>query len=217
MNILVPQRAFFSFSFACPHCPRPPTIDGNLRDWDEAARLPELMGVDGLPSFASLYMAWDDAGLYFGLEVKNKTRYRLEPRHPSQGDCLELFLDTRDVKEHRANRYCHRFYFLPGGSGKDGRKPIGRQSSIDRAREQAPPCPEEEIQIGLRRLKKSYQLEIKIPAAGLNGYQPREFGRLGFTYLLHDSQHGAQSWSAGTDLPVDQDPATWGTVELLAP
>ena len=87
------------------------------------------MGVDGLEAFATLYMAWDDSGLYFGLEVKKKTRYKIDPRNYAQGDCLELWIDTRDVKEaHRAGRYCHHFYFLPGGTGRDGKKPIGRQS-----------------------------------------------------------------------------------------
>lgn len=215
LNLYMPPRAFFSYSFACRYREDPPRIDGNLREWDDAERLPDLMGVDGHSPFADLYMAWDESGLYFGLEVAKKSSYRIDPRNVDQGDCLELWIDTRDLKDvHRANRYCHHFYFLPGGTGKNGKKPIGRQTGIDQAREQAPPCPEESIQVGLRRLKRSYQMEIALPAAGLNGYQPGDFDRLGFTYLLHDSEHGVQSWSGGQDLPIDSDPSTWGTVEL---
>jgi hypothetical protein len=173
------------------------------------------MSVDGQPPFAQLYMAWDDAGLYFGVEVPAKTTYHIDPRHWTQGDCLELWVDTRDLKDvHRGHRYCHRFYILPGGTGPGGRQPIGRQTTMDRAREQAPPCPEETIKLGLRRLKSSYQLEVHLPASGLNGFQPGEFDRLGFAYLLHDSQHGTQSWSAGPEAGVGHDPSTWGTVEL---
>ena len=215
LELYIPQRAFFAYSFVCPYRVEPPKIDGNLRDWDETCRIPDLMGVDGQESFASFYMAWDDSGLYFALEVENKTRYRIDPRNITRGDCLELWIDTRDVKDaQRANRYCHHFYFLPGGTGKDGKKPIGRQTTIDQAREQAPPCPEDSIQVGLKRLKKSYRMEIKLPASGLNGFQPREFDRLGFTYLLHDAQFGVQSWSAGPEQLVDRDPGTWGTAEL---
>ncbi|MCY4606897.1 MAG: hypothetical protein OXE49_21920, partial [Gemmatimonadetes bacterium] len=116
---------------------------------------------------------------------------------------------------HRANRFCHRFYVLPGGSGKDGKQPIARQTSIEDAREQAPPCPEDSIETGLRRLKRSYQLEIKLPAAGLNGFAPREFSRVGFAYLLHDAHHGTQSWSSISDMGVERDPSTWGTAELV--
>jgi hypothetical protein len=148
--------------------------------------------------------------------VRNKTSYHLDPRNWANGDCLELWIDTRDLKDaHRANRYCHHFYFLPGGSGRDGKVPIGRQANVEHAREQAPPCPEEFIDVGLRRLKRSYQLEIRLPAAGLNGFNPDEFNRIGFTYLLHDSERGTQSWTAGTDLPVLSDPSLWGTLELV--
>jgi hypothetical protein len=213
----LPQRAFFDFSYRCPYATTPPKIDGNLREWTDDARLPDLMGIEGQRSFADMYMCWHESGLYFGIQVRNKTRYTLDPRKPTEGDCLELFIDTRDVKEHRANRYCHRFYFLPGGIGKTVKTPIGRQTSIEDAREQAPPCSEDSIQARLRILKKSYQMELMIPASGLNGFSPFEFNRLGFTYLIHDTQLGTQSWSSIVDMGADRDPSTWGTAELLNP
>jgi hypothetical protein len=214
-HLAIPPRSFFSYSVACPHLDKAPKINGNLRDWPASALLPDLLGIEGQHNFADVYLGWDASGLYCGVSVSNKTEYRIDPREYSKGDCLELWIDTRDLKDvHRANRYCHHFYFIPGGSGKDGKKAIGRQANIDRAREQAPPCPEDFIQVGLRRLKRSYQLELKIPATGLNGFQPDEFSRLGFAYLLHDSQKGKQSWTAGSQLPVESDPSLWGTVEL---
>jgi hypothetical protein len=212
LNLNIPQRAFFSYSFACPR--RRIQVDGSLAEWDESCRLPELMGVEGQRSFASLYLSWDEETLYLGLEVKGKSRYKIDPKNYWQGDCLELWIDTRDVKDsHRANRYCHHFYVLPGGRGRDGLSPIARQVSIDRAREQAPPCPEESIQVALKRLKRGYQLELGLPASGLNGYQPREFNRLGFNYALRDAELGLQSWAASRELSAD--PSTWGTLELL--
>ena len=36
---------------------------------------------------------------------------------------------------------------------------------------------------------------------------------MGFAYLLHDSQHGTQSWSSISDMGVERDPSTWGTAE----
>ncbi len=215
-GLRLPARAFFSYSVRCPYLARRPTIDGNLHEWPVSTCLPDLMAIEGGDSFAELRVGWDEAGLYCGVSVPDKTRYRIDPRNWAAGDCLELWIDTRDLKDvHRAHRYCHHFYFLPGGSGSDGRQPIGRQASIEHAREQAPPCPEELIRLGLRRLKRSYQLEIWLPSAGLNGFEPDEFSRLGFTYLLHDCQHGKQSWSAGPELPVATDPSLWGTLELV--
>lgn len=195
-------------------------IDGNLRDWDASYKVPDLVAVDGGQAFADVFMAWSDAGLWFALEVGGKGRagkssYKVDPRNFWQADCFEVWIDTRDVKDsHRANRYCHHFFFLPGGSGSDGKQPIGRQTSIDKAREQAPPCPEDAIQVGLRRLKRSCQMEIHVPAEGLNGYRPREFDRIGFNYVLHDHEHGAQSWSVDRSPPFVSDPSRWGTAVL---
>lgn len=212
MNLTVPRRAFFGFSFACQHR-SPPTLDGNLRDWDESFRIPDLMSLEGQSSFADLFMGWNDDGLYFALEVSGKKSYKVDPKNYWQADCLELWIDTRDMKDlHRANRFCHHFFFLPGGRGRDGKSPIGRQTTIEKAREQAPPCPEDSIRVALKRLKSSYRMEIALPATGLNGFQPREFEHLGFNYTLRDCER-VQSWSVGRVAAVT-DPSTWGSVQL---
>jgi hypothetical protein len=211
----VPHRSFFDFAFVCPHRAQPPTIDGNLRDWSPEEVLPDLMGVEDRDPFARLLASWDDSGLYFGFEISRKKTYKIKPKEPVKGDCLELWIDTRDLKDsHRANRYCHRFYLLPGGRGSDGKQPIARHTHIVGAREQSPPCPEDQIEVGLRRLKRTCQMEIKIPAAGLNGFQPREFRRIGFNYILHDAEKGQQSWTCDGDEERSNDPSTWGTLEL---
>ena len=215
MNLHVSQRSFFSFTASSPYRAGG-RLSGSLRDWDESHRLEDLIRVEGEPPFAEIYMGWNEEGLDFALSVKRKARYKIDPKNYWQGDCLELWIDTRDVKDsHTANRYCHHFFFLPGGSGRNGKDPIGRQTSIDKAREQAPPCPEESIGVRLRRLKRSYQMEVHIPADGLNGFQPREFGRVGFNYVLRDVEHGIQSWTVGRDPPLVHDPSTWGSVDLV--
>ncbi|MDP6700539.1 MAG: hypothetical protein QGH25_12890, partial [Candidatus Latescibacteria bacterium] len=83
-NLYLPQRAFFDFAFHCPQREQPPKIDGNLKDWDDDALVPDLMAVDGHQPFASAYMAWDDSGLYFAVAVKHKTTYKLNPRAPTE-------------------------------------------------------------------------------------------------------------------------------------
>ncbi|MBT4098354.1 MAG: hypothetical protein HOM68_21470 [Gemmatimonadetes bacterium] len=215
-SITVDPRAFFGCSFHCHERREPPKIDGNLRDWDEAQIVPDLVGLTATEPYGAVSMTWGDEGLWLAVEVKTKTTFKVDPKNFWQADCFEVWIDTRDVKDtHRANRYCHHFFFLPGGSGRDGKGPIGRQTTIDRAREQSPPCPEDTIKVGLRRLKRSYSMEIFLPAEGLNGYRPREFDRIGFNYVLHDVDHGAQSWSIGRTPPFDADPSRWGTALLV--
>lgn len=215
-DLFIPPRAFFTFTFRCPYLAAAPRLTGHLRDWPKAALLPDLHSMEHRKSFADVYLGWDETGLYCAASVDQKTQYHIDPSQYTQSDCLELWIDTRDLKDiHRGNRYCHHFLFLPGGSGRDGRQPIGRQIRLPLAHEQAPPCPEDSIRVGLRRLRRGYRLELKIPAEGLNGFEPGEFDRLGFNYVLRDTQKGTQSWSAGTDLPVETDPSLWGTVELV--
>ena len=95
LNLNIPQRAFFSCSFACPN--RPIAVDGVLGEWDEACRLPSLMGLEGRREFAQVQVAWNDSGLFLGLQVKGKTGYKLDPKNFWLGDCLEVWVDTRDL------------------------------------------------------------------------------------------------------------------------
>ena len=52
--ITVPARAFFSFAFPCRRRDDPPKVDGNLRDWDDSYRVPDIIGVDGGQSVADV-------------------------------------------------------------------------------------------------------------------------------------------------------------------
>ena len=211
-NLNLPQRTFFDFIYACPYAAEPPKIDGNLREWDQHTLVPNLMGVEGQDAFADVHMSWNDSGLYFGIQVKNKTRYKLDPRKPTEGDCIELFIDARCERTPRESLLSP-FYFYPP-AWENGQNPlVSRWPSMRHASK--PPCSEDTIEARLRVLKKSYQMEIKIPASGLNGFSPREFNRLGFSYLIRDTQLGIQTWSSTVDMGVDRDPSTWGSAELL--
>mgnify|MGYP001420032189 CR=1 FL=1 len=160
-DFFLPQRAFFTVNYRCPFTDPGPKIDGNLREWNSMMLLPNIAGIDGQKPYANCYLCWNNDGVYFGVEVNNKTNYNLSPSDPTKGDCVQLFIDTRDVKTQRANRYCHRFYFLPGGIGKTTKTPFGRQIAINNAQEQSPPCSEDSIKARVRILKKSYQMDYK--------------------------------------------------------
>lgn len=213
MNLLIPKRAFFNFAFACPFRADAPVLDGDLKDWDEQFRVPDLMEVEGGEPFADFYMAWNDAGLYFAVHVRKAAGLDVQTKRPLKGDGLEVWVDTRDVRDaHRAGRYCHHFYFLPG---RGSRKPVGGQARIRRARAQGKLCDPGRLGVASKVTRTGYRMEIHVPAEALRGFDPEENNRLGFTYLLKDRKLGRQCWTADEPLPVSYDPSLWGTVELV--
>lgn len=217
MNVSIPARAFFSFAFPCRFREEAPKVDGVLSDWDERFRVPDLMEMEGGRAFGAVYMAWNREGLYFAVRVEGKGQFYVDPHRPAMGDCLEVWIDTRDVRDaRRAGRYCHHFRFLPEGGGPKGTRPVAAQERIALAREHAATADLRSIRVASRieRGRGRYRMEVALPAEALTGYEPGVCPRLGFTYLLHDAALGTQSWSAGPDLPVAYDPSLWGTAEL---
>ena len=212
----IPRRAFFNFAFPCPYRSQPPAPDGDMSDWDDGCRIPDLMALDVGSSFADLWMAWNEDGLRLALDVKGNLSPEVLPRQPLAGDSLQVWLDTRDVRDaHRASRYCHHFCFAPGGGGRSRRKPLARQFRIRRARSHGRICDPALLGVASRISKSGYRMEVHIPADAMTGFDPEENTRLGFTYVLKDHALGRQFWTADEPLPVAYDPSLWGTVELV--
>lgn len=214
MNIGIPTRAFFQVAFPCRFRAEAPEINGVLDDWDAAFLAPDLMGLDGKAPFADVFMAWNRTGLFFALNVKGAgAGGQVDVAQPLQGDGLQVWIDTRDVRTaSRGSRYCHHFCFWPG---TDGAKAGGRQFRVRRARAQARLCDADQFQVASQVRPDGYALEIHLSAAALTGFDPDENTRLGFSYLLKDRKLGRQFWTADETLPVAYDPSLWGTAELV--
>ena len=215
MSVELPARAFFRYRVPISRKPSKLRVDGSLGEWDDATLLPDLRAVDGDPGFARMHLAWDEDGLYLALQVDGKTNIVSHRQHPRSADALFVWIDTRDVRDvHRAGRFCHQFAALPRGGGSDRHSATAWQLPIRRAREQAAICAPEKLKVASKVRKDGYSLELALPAAVLNGYDPSANPRLGFTYLVCDHELGGQTWSVPGGLPFDHDPSTWATVEL---
>lgn len=213
MNMGIPTRAFFQVSFPCLFRSDPPKIDGAFNDWDDTFLVPDLGSLDGQNPFGQIYMAWNDRGLYFGLQVMGESKCDVDEKRPLRGDGLQIWIDTRDVRNaHRGSRYCHHFCFWPE-SGKISAG--GRQFRLRRARAQARIQDSGMFQVASETLDLGYQMEIHIPADAMTGFDPDENNRLGFSYVLKDKKLGRQFWTADEILPVSYDPSLWGTAELI--
>ncbi|MBI2192509.1 MAG: hypothetical protein HYU36_11050 [Planctomycetes bacterium] len=213
MSLEVPKRRYFDFAFPCHYRRRPPEIDGRLKDWPRRFLVPDLTAIEGREPFADVWMAWNEAGLYFAVRVAGKTNpITVHPADPAGGDSFEVWLSTRDVRTvHQANRYCHQFTFLPRGGGRGGREPLVRPVPIVRAPEKGMLCDPSILQAAAQPERQGYVLEIAIPSEALHGFDPAEHPRLGFTYHVHDTHRGDQSWTVSKDFRFQDRPSMWGT------
>jgi hypothetical protein len=179
-------------------------------------RLASFEQLEGRAVFADVRAAWNDAGLALSLLVAGKKRPPLgDEDHPTQGDGLQVWIDTRDTHNvHRATRFCHWFVLLPNGGGKRRDEPMAEHLWIHRAKEN--PKRAESKQILLRSEKRvdGYLLEAFLPAEVLTGWEPAEHPRLGFTYMVNDREMGQQTFSCSQHFPFREDPSLWGTLEL---
>ncbi|MBU0718052.1 MAG: hypothetical protein KJ749_07375 [Planctomycetes bacterium] len=216
MTSLIPNRLLFDFEFPLRYRAETPPIDGQLRGWTDAELLPKLGELDGRRDFADVWACWNEQGLSIACRVTGKSKPpQCDPREYWRGDNLRLCTDMRDARTvKRATRFCQQFHFLPAGGGRSRQDAIAGTGKLKRAREDAPPVPTERIIVASRITKDGYSLEAHIPTSCLNGFDPEEHPRIGFYYMLEDTEHGQQYLTVGDDLQWDADPSTWATVVL---
>jgi hypothetical protein len=214
---LIPGRFLFRMAYACRYLKKIPADDGDhLLDLPDECRIDNFAAADGKTNYADFRIAWNEFGLAVQAEVRGKAQ---EPQgHASRvraSDGLTLWIDTRDARaSHRASRYCHQFHFLPTGSGPDADEPLMSQTKINRALQDAPLCNPSEVPFRSHRTKTGYILEAFLPATVLHGFDPEQNRRLGFYYLVRDSELGDQVLSVGAEFPYAEDPSLWSVLEL---
>jgi hypothetical protein len=170
------------------------------------------------PRFAELRLGWNDAGLYVHLRVTGKKQSPwCRDSRAEDSDGLSLLIDTRNTQSiHRAGRFCHRFVFLPQGSGRLLNEPTAQMVEINRARENPKPAPAGSLQVLSEKRIDGYLLSALIGAKALTGFDPAEHPRLGFNYAVIDRERGWQTFNLGPEFPFLNDPSLWGTLELTA-
>ena len=179
--------------------------------------LPHFGEFDGQRPFADLRMGWNHDGILFNLDVKGKKKsVWCRSTQLLESDGLQLWFDTRDTHNvHRATRYCHWLLFLPAGSGSNGRSPTTSMLKINRAKEDPPSLNQHSAEVRVDLRADGYSLRGFIPGAGLNGWNPDEQRRIGFSYAVIDRELGWQTLASSLELPVAEDPSLWHTLNLV--
>jgi hypothetical protein len=215
----VPARFLFRFAHPCLRLDALPIEAGDdLLDLPERCRVDDLTAAEGRAPFADVRLAWNERGLAIQVAVRRKEKPLVsDASRPRQSDGLTLWLDTRDARtSHRASRFCHQFHFLPTGGGPDGSDPVFVQTKINRASQDAPIAEGDAALLRLHR-RGGYRLEAFLPAESLTGFDPEQHPRLGFFYVVRDSEHGEQLLGAGPEFPFAEDPTLWEVLELVGP
>jgi hypothetical protein len=213
---LVPRRAFLRFEIPLHSISKSPRIDASLRKWTPHHLLPPLEEIDGRPVWADVYAAWNDDGLFFAFDVRQRRGPpECDVEHWWKGDGLRICIDTRDTRENkRATRFCHFFYVLPTGGGANRRGPVVGVHKMSRSKEPAPVVDLSRIKVAVAAERTHYCVEAFFPGDVLNGWSPAEHPRIGLFYKIKDTYRDEQTLTGGDDLGWNADPSVWATAVL---
>ncbi len=177
-----------------------------------AYALPSTQRLTQENAFAKIAMGWHEEGVALQIQVNQAIKHISYPQI-EQGDSVELFFDTRDLKSSGFNtRFCHHFFFLPQAVEGISK---GEKTHF-RTEDSHPLCDPQVLHCQMQAKKEGYQMKIFIPSQCLYGYDPKQFDRLGFTYRINRAGDAAQHFAVvSQDYQIEQQPSLWGSIQLV--
>lgn len=162
--------------------------------------------------FADVALAWNETGLFVSVFANKPFEEAFYPRF-SEGDAVELFFDTRDLKTASfATRFCHQFVFLPQAVQGISAQEI----SHFRTEDTHTLCDGSDLQVSCEIGAKSYALNLFIPAHCLHGFDPTSFDRIGFNYRIHRYKGLPQHFAlSGSHFSLAQHPRLMPSLKFL--
>ncbi len=190
------------------------TIDGKLDDWPAATAVPGwMLGSTLSQANAVLHLAWSEAGIYGAVAARDSKLGNIDPRSFWAGDVLELWLDTAG---NRASRKFaagdHQFWLTPVVA--EERVYIGRwkrHAEIPATQQDLP-----NVKSVARRVDDGFVMEFLLPAEHIVGYAPRVGATMGMNLNLtiKGAIEREAYWPRAKHEGLE-DPATWGSVQLV--
>lgn len=215
MNQLMSPGFLFRWSLPVVQVSSLPNRSGRLLNLPESCRLVSIGELDSRRDFADIRLAWNPGGFAISVEVRGKTKKPdCSSDSPLSSDGLTIWIDTRNTQGvHRATKFCHQFCLMPLGGRKSS--PAVVQIPLARAREETTRSDITQIQLQSEIFSDGYLLEAWFPVAVFVGFDPATSSRMGFHYLVRDSELGEQALAVGSEFPVASDPSLWQTLELV--
>jgi hypothetical protein len=208
---------FFQIAADCEYLPRSNSAPFSFQhDFVQGKKmeqylLPDTSSLCAEEQFAKVYMGWNEEGLELYIEI-NTPHARANYPDLQQGDSIELFFDTRDLKSSGFNtRFCHHFFFL--AEGVEGH--FAGEISKFRTEDTHPLCDSAELKVKSACHKLNYRMHVFIPSHCLHGYEPDQFNRLGFTYRINRAGGFPQHFAlTSDDYPIEQHSSLWASLKL---
>lgn len=174
--------------------------------------LPDTSDLLGENAFADVGITWETDGLYVYLHAHKKFEEAVYPKF-ADGDALELFLDTRDMKDAGfPTRFCHHFLILP----QEVQGVRALELTRFRTEDSHPLCDSHKIDISFHAGSRDYFLNLYFPAEILHGYDPHSFDRLGVSYTVHRYKSEPQNFSVSSNyVNIAQNPSLWASCRLI--
>lgn len=151
--------------------------------------------------FTVLFAHYEMRGLFFSFDVTTEALRE-------DVDLIELFIDTRDMKQkNRITRFCHHFVFPIAGKK-------AYEATRFRGDEIHKLAPEGSLSLEVSKNKKGYTAEIFLSADILTGYDPSLFFRLGFNFRV--TSMGGQNHFVKAEGNMETHPMTWGSLKMIS-
>jgi hypothetical protein len=174
--------------------------------------LPQTAEFLGEESFASVAISWHQSGLFFQFTIQKPFEEVFYPKY-TQGDAIEIFIDTRNLKEAGiATHFCHQFLILPQEINSIRALEISRFKNGD----DHPLCDPHLIETKTEILSNKFILSVHLPTEILQAYDPTTFNYLGFTYCIHRPKNTPCHFSVSSDyVAIAKHPSLWASCHLI--
>lgn len=176
--------------------------------------LPSFSSFFGEVPFAKVAMGYSDEGIYVDVISESRIPKVAFPDFQN-GDSVELFFDTRDMKNANGiHRFCHHFFFLTNIFEYEGDKVQCGEITRFRGEEKHELADPDVLLVTCdEKWKGGYVMHIFIPKEVLFGYDPVSFPRLGFTYRINRVGKPQYFSTSAEEYPIEKQPALWATLE----
>lgn len=160
--------------------------------------------------FGEIIIGWNLQGIYLIVEVYQPFE-NSSTTEVSQGDKLEVFVDTRDQKNYNITRFCHHFIFLPAAIDNILSKEI-TEFTLENRRKLADSV---DLINTVTFNKWGYKMDICILENALYKFNPIDIPTIGFTYVLHRKLGPPQYFSSSPkEFKIAKSPILWASGKL---